>query len=341
MVKVDARPRWANDSVNALKIGLGYIKYIECGNENDRWWKGNNATQTPEEYAANMSAFYDGHKGTLGKNAGVKTADPAMRVVMGGLATADTSYVRRMINWCKTNRGYLPNGKVNLCFDVINYHWYVNDGDIFSHQRATTGVAPELSGACKVADGFVKIANGMPVWLTETGYDINPKSYQHAPAIGNKTVLQTQADWILRTALMYKRHGIDRLFFYQLFDAEKNGEEQYMTSGLAESPKRRPAADFILQVNKLMGNYRYAGTVSANPLVDRYKLGSKTMYVLVVPDQQSKVTDYKLDMTGHKTSLVHIPQAGSNMMNTSKVSPVDGKLLLKVSETPVFVELVD
>jgi hypothetical protein len=342
LVKVDTRPRWNNDVVNTVKIGLGLVKYIECGNEPDRWWKGDKATQTPEEYAANMSAFYDGHKGTLGNNAGVKNADPNMIVVMGGLATADVKYVQRMIDWCKTNRGLKADGSINLCFDVINYHLYANDGSVFTHQRASTGVAPELTVAGSVADGFVKLANGLKnkpgVWVTETGYDINPKSYQHAPPIGNKPALITQADWILRSSLMYARHGIKRLFFYQLFDAAPNNPEQYMTSGLAESPKRRPAAYYILQVNKLMGNYAYKGTINADPLVDKYQLGKNVIYVLTVPDHKGRTAFYTLDLGTATTATIFTLKIGSEAMESKQVPTINGKLKVAAGETPVFVQ---
>lgn len=345
LVKVDSRPRWNNDVTNTVKIGLGLIKYIECGNENDRWWKGDKATQTPEEYAANMSAFYDGHKGMLGSNAGVKNADPAMIVVMGGLATADVKYVQRMIGWCKTNRGLKPDGSVNLCFDVINYHLYSNNGSVFTHQRSTTGVAPELSMSGRVADGFVKLANGLKnkpeVWVTETGYDINQQSYQHAPPIGNKSALITQADWVLRSSLMYARHGVSRLFFYQLFDAFPNNPEQYSTSGLAESPKRRPAADYILQTNKLMGNYIYKGTINADPLVDKYQSGKKVIYVLTVPDQVGRRSAYVLDLLKAKKGVIYTLKVGADSMESRQVNTENGKLKIQISETPVFVQAVN
>jgi hypothetical protein len=341
LVKVDGRPRWTNDPVNTVKIGLGLIKYIECSNENDRWWKGDKATQTPEEYAANMSAFYDGHKGTLGNNAGVKTADPNMIVVMGGLSTADINYVQRMINWCKTNRGIKADGSINLCFDVINYHLYSNNGSVFTHKNATTGVAPELSGSGKVADDFVNLANGLKnkpeVWVTETGYDINQQSYQHAPPIGNKPALITQADWILRSSLMYARHGIKRLFFYQLFDATPNNPQQYSTSGLAEGIKLRPAGDYILQTNKLMGNYAYKGTINADPLVDRYQTAHNTMYVLTVPDQKGRTANYTLDLGKAATATIYTLKPGAATTTSKKVNTINGKLKIQVTETPVFV----
>ncbi|TWR25953.1 hypothetical protein FPZ42_09965 [Mucilaginibacter achroorhodeus] len=340
LVKVDSKPRWTNDVVNTVKIGLGLIKYIECNNEPDRWWKGDKATQTPEEYAANLSAFYDGHKHTLGADAGVKTADPNMKVVMGGLATADINYVKRMIAWCKKFRGVKSDGSVDLCFDVINYHLYANNGSVFTHQRASTGMAPELTESGRVADGFVKLGNEVkrPVWLTETGYDINPESYQHAPAIGKKSALLTQADWTLRSALLYMRHGIDCLFFYQLFDAAPNNSGQYMTSGLAESPKRRPAADYILQAGKLMGNYKYVGTINADPLVDKYISDKSIIYVLTVPDQKGRTVDYILPVAKASKINFYTLMPGADKMDSKEINVLDGKLKITVTETPQFVQ---
>jgi hypothetical protein len=344
LVKVDTRLNQVNGKSNEVKIGMGLIKYIECGNENDRWWKGDKATQTPEQYAANLSAFYDGHKGSLGNNAGVKTADPAMQVVMAGLATADVNYVKRMVAWCKTNRGLKPDGSINLCFDVINYHLYANDGSVFTHKKATTGIAPELSESGSVADGFVKYANSLPgkpeVWVTEAGYDINPGSYQRAPAIGNKHHLETQADWILRSSLLYIRHGVKRLFFYQLLDAFPNKEEQYATSGLAENAKRRPAADYILQTTKLMGNYTYVGTISRDPLIDKYQSGvTGFMYVLTIPDQIGRTGTYTIDLGKVKSAMLFTPKPGADEMTQTILKVVDGKVTLQISETPSFMRV--
>ena len=341
LVKLNTTKRWKDDVPNEIKIGMGLIRYIECGNERDRWWGADETHQTPEQYAANMSAFYDGNMGKLGPDAGVKTADPAMQVVMGGLASADITYIQRMVNWCKKHRGYKKDGSVNLCFDVINYHLYSNDGDVRTHKRATTGIAPELSNAGSIANAFVKLANSLPqhpeVWVTETGYDINQESYQKAEPIGKKTVLEDQADWILRSSLLYIRYGVKRLFFYQLFDDHANGTTQYATSGLAEGIKRRPAADYILQTNKLMGSYTYVKTISRDPLVDQYKLGDKTMYILTIPDETGRTGNYTLNLGTVKANIYNL-KIGADTMSKKQVNTVNGKLKINMSETPVFVE---
>ena len=341
LIKVDTKKRWADDIPNAPDIGMGLIKYMECGNERDRWWGGDETHQTAEQYAANLSAFYDGNMGKLGPDAGVKTADPDMQVVMGGLASLDPGYIQKMINWCKKYRGYKKDGSINLCFDVINYHFYANNGDVRIHKRATTGIAPELSDAGSIASSFVRLADELPqrpeIWVTETGYDINQESYQKAESIGKKTVLDDQADWILRSSLLYIRYGVKRVFFYQLFDDHAGGTIQYATSGLAEGIKRRPAADYILQTNKLMGKYDYVKTISRDPLVDQYQLGSKTMYVLTIPDENGRTASFTLNLNMSKANIYNL-KTGAYEMGKRIVNTINGKLKISVSETPVFVE---
>ena len=40
LVTVNEAPRWKGDKVNKVKIGTALIKFIECDNERDKWWKG-------------------------------------------------------------------------------------------------------------------------------------------------------------------------------------------------------------------------------------------------------------------------------------------------------------
>ncbi|WP_231460220.1 MULTISPECIES: hypothetical protein [unclassified Pedobacter] len=343
LVSVDPSLRWNGDTKNEAKIALNLIKYVECSNEPDKWWRGKQAQQSAEEFAANMSAFYDGHKGTLGKNVGVKNADPNMQVVMGGLGAANPDFVVKMINWCKKNRGLNANGTVNLCFDVINYHLYSNDS-FLNGGNATVGYAPELSDIGTIADKFLKMAKaeapGLQVWLTETGYDVG-KTPQRAIPIGNKTSYITQADWNLRTALLYARHGISRCMFYMLDDAGGiENKTQYSSSGFHDDFKPRPSADYLLQTKKLIGEYFYTSTLNNDPIVDLYKNGSKQIFVLTIPDQKGRTTNYELNLGDAKKAIIHSLQVGKNEMQHQTVDVVNGKLNVNVTETPIFIEKI-
>ena len=342
LLKIDNSQRWNGDGINEVKIGLGLIKYIECDNERDKWWKGDKAHQTAQEYAANLSAFYDGNKGVLGKDVGVKNADPNMIVVMAGLAAADPAYVAAMIDWCKQNRGYKTDGSVNLCFDVVNYHLYTNNNKS-NGGTATQGLAPELSEAAQVAQSFVSLATTyhLPVWITEAGFDVNPQSPQRALVVGSRDQTLTQADWLLRTALLYARNGIQKLFFFELFDGNVSSSTQYASSGLVlPGLTNRPAENFLLQAKNLIGNYAYQKTVNSDPIVDVYTLGSKIIYSLVVPDQKQRTANYSLALPGTNNVIIHTLSATTAITTDEKKALTNGKLDLIVTETPVFVEVI-
>lgn len=339
--------------VNQKKIGLGLIRYIECENERDKTWHGRQGYQTAREYAANLSAFYDGHKKTLGPGAGVKNADPTVTVIIGGLAAHTTDYVRAMVDWCREFRGYHADGRVNLCWDVINHHLYANatgTSQSGGGEGDRRGAAPELAGVGQQAAAFVQLShelcNDMPVWITEAGYDTNPGSPFRAIAIGNKSVEQTQADWILRTALLYLRVGIDRVFFYQLYDENPADPTQFSSMGLINKDKsRKPAADYLYQATRLLGKFTYRETLRragpAQPLVDRYVLDlptgfTQTAYVLMIADERGRRASYTLTVPKGDTVQLYTPAAGQETMTKRSLVSLNGNVTVPVGETPVF-----
>lgn len=342
LLSVDASTRWSGDPANTVKIGLGTVNYIECDNERDKWWKGRNAYQTGREYAANLSAFYDGNKNTLGEGVGVKNADPSMKVVMGGVAMPTTDFLRGMIDWCKQYRGYNSDGSVNLCWDVINYHIYPDNGGSLQG-TGSSGAAPEVAHMDTFASNFINAAHlyakDMPVWVTETGYDLNQSSPLKAPPIGSKTAAQTQADWILRNSLLYARMGVERTFFYMVDDVDTTSATKFSSSGLiySASHTRKPAADYLMQANKLIGNWTYAGTISTSPIVDHYVSGTNNAYVLVSPTQTGATTSYTLTLPSAGTVKVYHPTVGQDTMSVSTVTASSTSLSVTVTETPTFV----
>ncbi|MCU0374373.1 MAG: hypothetical protein MUF24_03605 [Chitinophagaceae bacterium] len=343
LIRVNTSPRWPNDPANEVKVGLGYIKYIECDNEANKWWRGLNGYLNPFEYAVNLSAFYDGHMGSLGPGTGVKNADSTMQVVMMGMASADPAYVRGMVEWCRIHRGYKPDGTINLCWDVINYHHYINDRNADQTGVATRGMAPELSRAQKLAEDFVRFSNSycrnMPVWITETGYDLHQQSTMKAIPIGAKSPLLTQADWNLRTALMYMRAGLDRIFFYELNDNAPLSSTKYNSMGLVDSNfKTRPSGLYLYQMQQLLGSYRYHKTLQATPaIVDEYRNGQHTAFAMWVPDEKGTAATYRLAIGDMAGVVVFTPSADSLAMKKRWINADNGVVEIQISETPVFV----
>ena len=342
LLSVDKTPAYPNAPINTVKIGLNLVKYIECENERDKWWKGRSAYQTGREYAANLSAFYDGHLNTMGAGVGVKNADPNMKVVMAGTALATTDYVRGMVDWCAEKRGYLPNGTINYCWDIINYHSYCDNANSTQYAgTATAGAAPESTDFESMIGDFIKTSsiyvNNMPLWLTETGYDINSNlSTQFAPPVGSKTALQTQADWILRTALISARSGISRLFFYEMVDDNTVGG-QFGSSGLVTTSARRPSAQFLFQLNQNFGNFIYKETINHRPEVDRYEYNNQSVFVVWNPTQTGASTTYTLQTGAIDSAKIFTPNDVAETMKVSLLQNSATSLSLTATETPIFV----
>jgi endoglucanase len=260
---------------------------------------------------------------------------------MGGTASSQTDYVRGIIDWCKEYRGYKSDGNVDLCFDVINYHCYANASGDSQSTGSARGAAPEVAPIGAYADAFVRVGReyNKEVWVTEAGYDVNAGSPLHAPAIGDKTPQQVQADWILRTALLYARHGVSRLFLYQTSDLNPNDGGQFSSSGLLDNAthQRKPAADFLYQVQHELGDYIYKETISTNPLVDRYEYQGRSMYALMMPTEEGKTATYSLPIGKAGACTVYTPQAGKAAMAVQARAAPTGVLQLPVTETPIFV----
>ena len=102
--------------------GAGSLKFIENWNEPDKSWKGREGYFSPYDLAAMCSADYDGNQGKMGRGVGVKSADPKLKLVLGGLAGLNLDFIKAMKFWSDHNRGG------SFPADVLNFHHYSSDG---------------------------------------------------------------------------------------------------------------------------------------------------------------------------------------------------------------------
>ncbi|MBC7774063.1 MAG: hypothetical protein H7246_01390 [Phycisphaerae bacterium] len=227
---------------------LGLLSHIEITNEPDKnWWGG--APQTydeqdnqyqhnpwfykPEQYAALLSAAYDGHASQNSPLLGIKNIAPKMRVVAGGLSDFRGLYYEKMFNWCVSNRA---NATKKLPFDVLNVHHYSTLGnqplaavynnlfvvsDLLSNGDPNNGISPEhdaLKG--KIGSFISSVINNDPTselenkdfWLSEFGYDTHDdagNSFVDVPDLSipsdpdceDADRQKVQAQWLTRSFL--------------------------------------------------------------------------------------------------------------------------------------------
>ncbi len=346
--------------------GLGFLRYIEDWNEQDAWWVLGNGEPvfSPGVYAAMASADCDGDQGRMGKTLGMKNADPNMKCVMGGLSGKGTpntvweqsieKYLDGMRTWAAAHRaGDFPA-------DVVNVHYYSFGPDSAGTTNPRPAVSPEDD---HVKDAMARLrayrdANlpGKELWLTEFGYDTDPQSVLHAPALGSNSAEIVQGQWLIRYYLAVLAAGFDRAFLFVSRDSCAEGDAscstQFDTSGVAAlsgamapwTPK--PAYYFIATLRYRLASYAWQGEVqSSNPSVTVYAFkdttSTRAAYVVWSPTSNASVVHAFALPIGAATQATAVSLVDQSAVGTESVlAPAGGAVAVDVTETPTIV-LVD
>ncbi len=347
------------------QTGLGIVEYMESWNEQDKWWwQGShpNTYFTPQEYSTMLSTDYDGHGNTLGVGIGIKNADPNMKVVMGGLAQADLSYIREMVDWAKTNRAPLGGSVDILPFNVLNIHHYIGNNENFL--QSTQGVSPEhanLRGFLKTFDDYrdslnTAMGTNLELWLSEFGYDTyGPGSTGQpvviAPQIGPNDSYEVQGQWITRIYLEALAAEIDRAMLFFLRDEQTPYTGLYTSSGLLENAvnnhKPKNSWFYTYTMKNVLTDMVFDADVS--PCSDttcvrvyRFKEknnGPKKVYALWSPTASAKVVDYPFNHENINNATLVKMELPSIWGSQSIISEEDEDEIpiLEVTERPMFI----
>ena len=325
--------------------GENSLQYYENWNEPDKTWKGREGRFSPNELAAMCSADYDGDQGRMGKNVGVKNADPNAKLVMGGLSDMSLTYLSAMKFWADTHRGG------DFPADVINVHHYSSDGTP-EKPFGKTGISPEedqlkekLAAIVAWRDANVPKAE---VWLSEFGYDTDPRSPFHAPAIGRFSGEEVQAIWLLRSYFALAAADVDRAAMFMFRDTKSDGGGVFETSGMVTEKgkwKYKPAYLYISTLKKRLAGQRYAGQVDAgqkNVLIYRFtgvdaNGHSTTSYAVWCPSSEDRTrADVKLTIGAPRATQIDF---GTNTAvgNSTTIVAEKGVITMDVTEKPILI----
>ena len=324
----------------AKKSGLGYLQYYENWNEPDGWWGGRSDYFTPYEYAAMSSADYDGHESTMGKDKGLKNADPAAKLVMSGIAIPSVDYLRAMQFWFAHNRK-----DKKFVFDVLTVHHYSNEGGGQAVMRK--GISPEQDDLKGIMQRIVDFRNQQApdkeVWMTEFGWDTNPVTPQAAPSP------EVQGQWLTRAYLACLAAGMDRVAMFLLPDPNPKSKTQFSSSGLIGprgDHKPKPSWYYVYTLRHQLSGMVYHGeAASGTDKVKIYKFKvpgtGKGTYVLWCPTSNgTQVKDYRLSLAGSPAAATLVTmQAGKTRGISRPLKPAAGAVSLDVSERPVFIRV--
>ncbi len=329
------------------KSGLGALDYLENWNEPDKTWRGREGLFTPYELAAMSSADYDGDQGRMGANVGVKQADPKMQLVLGGLAGLNLDYIRAMKLWADTRRGG------SFPADALNLHHYSSTGNEQGFQPNGSGISPE---ADHLKEKMAQIAawrdRNLPdkqLWVTEFGYDTNPKSPLHAPAIGTLSAEQVQGAWLIRSYLALAAAGVDRAAMFMLRDVKSDGGGVFETCGLVTEKGKwepKPSWYYIATLKHHLTGMRYTGEVASgrpDVLIYRFQGAKKGTSVCAVwcPTSEDKhVANYRFPQKVDNATQVTLIN-GKTEGSSQPVQSANGALSLTVSETPILLRVTE
>jgi hypothetical protein len=222
------------DASNTPKSGLNLLNYISPWNEPDKWWKGVRGNIKANEYAALLSAVWDGHEGRIVGDYGIKNADPSMKVVLGGLTDIRQDYLHDMNTWFKANRT-----DKQFCADVIDVHHYSGNYGQNLFAPTAKGISPEADGLrAKVktlVDYVHLVLPNRELWMTEFGYDTGTNSPQRSTAYGGYSAEEVQAMWNVRSFLEILAGGMEKAFVFNIYDENNDQFGIFQTSGVVRS----------------------------------------------------------------------------------------------------------
>jgi len=325
------------------KVGLGYMEYIEFGNEPNGGDQYN--SMTPWQLAAHHSASYDGHEGTMGEGHGVIYADPNIKAAMAGLAGCPVGYIRSMAMWSKLNRqdGDLP-------FDIINVHTYCRSYINVNGANIAVGSSPEEFGLVESLQELVDWRDtyypDKAIWLTEFGWDTN-ESYlteQSSHSYGEYTSRQVQAMWLVRSYLLLSASGIDKAFWYMNGGGNDDSVGKYGTCGIIDGDGQKKESWYYMNtLRQVMGDMAFQEDFESghrDVMIYRYKNAEgKSAFVLWCPTSDgTKVDNFELHLCGLTTAeLVEFAHKQDTGVHSALTVGADGKVTVNVSECPIII----
>lgn len=282
-----------------------YFKVFELLNEQDAWYDPDaNHHFNGYQLAAMCSICYDGHKGAY-PGVGLKASGSAALFSSGGVAEGEPYLFYQMVEWARANRGYKPDGTVDMPFDIYSFHCYSSLGGQFEFTNPG-GTPPEIGAA-----PYFKKLNTVRrryAWKTKihigegSGGDVSQSSPLRATAFGPYDGNKVSAMWTVRYLLALAEHEIDAFAYYRISQdypdaAYDNSAVQFNTMALVRQESggtsdnnvytglgmhRVLTGDYFKQIaeNLFNAGYVFDERISTTPNVLKFSKPGNNLYVI-------------------------------------------------------------
>ena len=349
-----------SDTTNS--VGLGYLKWIELGNEPEGSWNGVHNYFAAYQLAALTSASYDGHCRTMvssltssGYHLGGKNADAGFKLAMAGVSGISNEYITALCYWMKANR---EDGKVAL--DAFNVHHYMSKQITFENGSTSyVGMSPEEANIAGILSQLVGIRNKYysekEVWITEFGWDTN-QSYatvNSSHAYAGYTGREVQAMWLTRTYLLLSAIGVDKATMYMCEDGgvEEECVGKFGTSGVIGFEYDENGKTYEVKKDSYYYLYTLKSTLGDYTFSERIEAYDENVYIYKYTNAQGKVAfavwcgtsdgtthkNYQLGVGSSSATLVEAIYGDIDGIETSLVADELGYVSIDVTENPIYI----
>ena len=311
-----------------IKTGLNLLNALENSNEPNKTWSGKANFFSPYELAAMCSADYDGHEGTI-PNAGVKTADPDFKLAMGGMLNTASflEYLDEMKLWFSYHRT-----DKKFAVDIINIHM---GPDTYNPEDSSF-----TERVRQIQHWIDKNAPGTELWISEFEVPMTDCEVEGTDNHDNDLYQLRYAQRVARTYLMSIGAGVDRMTKFQLRD---EGEGVYYNSGLTTGKgewSKKLAWYYTAGMTAILKNADFIKDNSTDTVKDYVfsdRITGDEIHCLWSPTSEDKIIQ-NYALSAGTSGYAYQTELGTYAEGVTSELKIDNqKILLDVSETPVFV----
>jgi serine/threonine-protein kinase ATR len=294
------------------------IDSVEIGNEPGKW--------SDPDYMQIFKAMSEG----------IRAGDPKLKIATCYVTTGKSNDYAKNVSCVE---------KFPELFDVLNVHTYAMLENwptwrrSFPEDPKLPHYLQDITNVCNWRDTHTP---GKEVWVTEFGYDSTTKP---APATGDfaKWVGVTdtqQAQWLVRSFLVFSTMPIDRAYLYYFNDEDEPG--LHASSGITRHFTPKPAFYALEQLQKILGQFRFSRIVENRPgelRVQEYTNDTRRIvWVAWSPTGGGQKFTTILRTTPHRLLEAHRMRFGEKESpgGSSAYQEVSRTLNLTVDESPLY-----
>lgn len=342
-------PAHSYDPVPTSKLNLGVLKELGFLNEMNESYKGIQQYMRPAELAAYFSAVFDGDKGRLGANLGVKAADPTMAVTHMPPSFPIPHYLMAEVEAAKTLRGYRADGYVDLPWDNYDVHYYPTEAT--TNQNGVPYQVSPSRPQMKQLRQLLREFGGpqMKCRWSESGYISDSTAIDGAtlkpgrsyvPPSASYTSDQRIAHWNVQNVLVGTADGFDGIDFYASNDIAAHGVGALWDQ--VGKLKGTPTEFHLAQTNPLLNGYYFAGWVqnaagdTSQASIQRWKKTDQPdIYVVWMPGKAEAAAAFTLALPSATQLTKCVPQdTGTKLAGTT--TSISGSYSGTATEQPTF-----